>query len=109
MKLKHEDYTENTNLVIELSEVLASYTVFTTDSESSFRHRLNLVRSVHLSRLCIQFVFTDDTTKVLILSDDTPYWSENEIKPNFGSRYPNATRLLEKMKRVVVDYLYEEV
>ena len=35
MKLKYEDYTEKTNLVIELSEVLASYTVFATDSESS--------------------------------------------------------------------------
>lgn len=40
MKLKYEDYTENTNLVIELSEILASYIVFTTDSESSFKHRL---------------------------------------------------------------------
>lgn len=107
MRLKYEDYTETPSLVIELSEVLASYTVFTTDSESSFQHRLNLVQSVHLSRLCIQFVFTDGTTKVLILSDDTPYWSENEIKPDFGSRYPNATHLLEKMRQVVVDYLYE--
>lgn len=40
MKLKYEDYIEKTNLVIELSEILASYTVFTTDSESSFKHRL---------------------------------------------------------------------
>lgn len=109
MKLKYEDYTENTNLVIELSEILASYTVFTTDSESSFRHRLNLVRSVHLSRLCIQFVFTDNTTKVLILGGNEPYWSENEIKPDFGSNYPSPTRLLEKMKQVAIDYLYEEV
>jgi hypothetical protein len=106
MKLKYEDYTENTNLVIELSEVLAGYTVFTTDSESSFKHRLNLVRSVHLSRLCIQFVFTDATTKVLILGESEPYWSEIEIKPDFGSSYPSPTRLLEKMKQVVVDYLY---
>ena len=109
MKLKHEDYTENTNLVIELSEVLAGYTVFTTDSESSFKHRLNLVRSVHLSRLCIQFVFTDNTTKVLILGDNEPYWAENEIKPDFGSSYLSPTRLLEKIKQVVVNYLYEEV
>lgn len=109
MKLKHEDYTENTNLVIELSEVLAGYTVFTTDSESSFKHRLNLVRSVHLSRLCIQFVFTDNTTKVLILGDNEPYWAENEIKPDFGSSYLSPTRLLEKIKLVVVNYLYEEV
>lgn len=109
MKLKHEDYTENTNLVIELSEVLAGYTVFTTGSESSFKHRLNLVRSVHLSRLCIQVVFTDDTTKVLILGDNEPYWAEIEIKPDFGSSYPSSTRLLEKMKQVVIDYLYEEV
>lgn len=109
MKLRYGDYTENTNLVIELSEVLAGYTVFTMDSESSFKHRLNLVQSVHLSRLCIQFVFTDGTTKVLNLSDDTPYWSENEIEPDFGSRYPNATRLLEKMKQVAIAYLYEEV
>lgn len=109
MKLKYEDYTENTNLVIELSEVLAGYTVFTTDSESSFKHRLNLVRSVHLSRLCIQFVFTDVTTKVLILGESEPYWSEIEIKPDFGSSYPSPTRLLEKMKQVVTDYLYEEV
>lgn len=109
MKLKHEDYTENTKLVIELSEVLTGYTVFTTDSESSFKHRLNLVRSVHLSRLCIQFVFTDGTTKVLILGDNEPYWAENEIKPDFGSSYPSPTRLLEKMKQVVIDYLYEEV
>ena len=36
MRLKHEDYTENTNLVIELSEVLVGYTVFTMDSEFSF-------------------------------------------------------------------------
>jgi len=64
---------------------------------------------VHLSCLCIQFVFTDGTTKVLILSDDTPYWSENEIKPDFGSSYPSATHLLGKIKQVVVDYLYEEV
>ena len=64
MKLKFSDYTEKTSLVIELSEILAGYTVFTTDSKSSFKHRLNLVRSVHLSRLCIQFVFTDGTTKV---------------------------------------------
>lgn len=106
MKLKYEDYTENTNLVIELSEVLAGYTVFTTDSESSFKHRLNLVRSVHLSRLCIQFVFTDATTKVLILGESEPYWSEIEIKPDFGSSYPNPTRLLDKMKQEVVDYLY---
>lgn len=109
MRLKYEDYTEKTNLVIELSEILASYTVFTTDSESSFRHRLNLVRSVHLSRLCIQFVFTDDTTKVLILGEDIPYWSENKIKPDFGSSYLNPTRLLEKIKQVVVDYIYEDV
>lgn len=109
MKLKHEDYMENTNLVIELSEVLASYTVFTTDSESSFKHRLNLVQSVHLSRLCIQFVFTDGTTKVLILGNNEPYWSENEIKPDFGSSYLSPTRLLEKIKQVVVNYLYEEV
>ena len=109
MKLKYEDYTEKTSLVIELSELLAGYTVFTTDSESSFKHRLNLVRSVHLSRLCIQFVFTDDTTKVLILGESEPYWSEIEIKPDFGSSYPSPTRLLEKMKQVVTDYLYEEV
>lgn len=109
MKLKYEDYTEKTSLVIELSEVLASYTVFTTGSESSFKHRLNLVRSVHLSRLCIQFVFTDGTTKVLILGDEFPYWSENEIKPDFGSSYLSPTRLLEKIKQVVVNYLYEEV
>ena len=109
MRLKYEDYTEKISLVIELSEVLAGYTVFTTDSESSFKHRLNLVRSVHLSRLCIQFIFTDDTTKVLILGDNEPYWSENEIKPDFGSSYPSPTRLLEKMKQEVVDYLYEEV
>lgn len=107
MRLKYEDYTDNTDLLIELSEVLASYTVFTTDSESSFKHRLNLVHSVHLSRLCIQFVFTDDTTKVLVLGECEPYWSENEIKPDFGSHYPSATRLLEKMRQVVVDYLYE--
>lgn len=37
MRLKYEDYTEKTTLVIELSEVLAGYTVFTTDSGSSFR------------------------------------------------------------------------
>ena len=109
MKLKYEDYTEKTSLVLELSELLAGYTVFTTDSESSFKHRLNLVRSVHLSRLCIQFVFTDGTTKILILGDNEPYWSENEIKPDFGSSYPSPTRLLEKMKQEVVDYLYEEV
>lgn len=36
MKLRYGDYTENTNLVIELSEVLAGYTVFTMNSESSF-------------------------------------------------------------------------
>lgn len=109
MKLKYEDYTEKTALVIELSEVLASYTVFTTGSVSSFKHRLNLVRSVHLSRLCIQFVFTDDTTKVLILGDNEPYWSENEIKPDFGSSCLSVTRLLEKMQQVVINYLYEEV
>ena len=109
MKLKYEDYTKKTSLVIELSEILAGYTVFTTDSESSFKHRLNLVRSVHLSRLCIQFVFTDGTTKILILGDNESYWSENEIKPDFGSSYPSPTRLLEKMKQEVVDYLYEEV
>lgn len=108
MRLKYEDYTDNTDLVIELSEVLASYTVFTTDSESSFRHRLNLVRSVHLSRLCIQFVFTDGTTKVLILGEGEPYWSENKIKPDFGSSYLSPTRLLEKIKQVVVDYLYAD-
>lgn len=109
MKLNYEDYTKKTSLVIELSEILAGYTVFTTDSESSFKHRLNLVRSVHLSRLCIQFVFTDGTTKVLILGDNEPYWSENEIKPDFGSSCLSVTRLLEKMKQVVTDYLYEEV
>lgn len=109
MKLKYEDYTEKTNLVIELSEVLASYTVFTTGSESSFRYRLNLVRSVHLSRLYIQFVFTDDTTKVLILGDNEPYWAENEIKPDFGSSCLSPTRLLDKIKQVVVNYLYGEV
>jgi hypothetical protein len=109
MKLKYEDYTEKTTLVIELSEVLAGYTVFTTGSEFSFQHRLNLVQSVHLSKLCIQIVFTDGTTKVLILGDDKPYWSETEIKPDFGSNYPSATQLLEKMKQVVVDYLYEEL
>lgn len=109
MRLKYEDYTEKTTLVIELSEVLAGYTVFTTDSESSFRHRLNLVRSVHLSRLCIQFVFTDDTTKVLILGDNEPYWAENEIKPDFGSSCLSPTRLLDKIKQVVVDYLYEDL
>lgn len=100
---------KKTSLVIELSEILAGYTVFTTDSDSSFKHRLNLIRSVHLSRLCIQFVFTDGTTKILILGDNEPYWSENEIKPDFGSSYPSPTRLLEKMKQEVVDYLYEEV
>ena len=109
MRLKYEDYTDNTDLVIELSEILASYTVFTTDSESSFRHRLNLVRSVHLSRLCIQFVFTDGTTKVLILGEGIPYWSENKIKPDFGSSYLSPTRLLEKIKQVVVGYLYDDV
>ena len=109
MRLKYEDYTEKTILVIDLSEILAGYTVFTTDSESSFKHRLNLVRSVHLSRLCIQFVFTDDTTKVLILGDNEPYWSENEIKPDFGSSCLSVTRLLEKMQQVVINYLYEEV
>jgi hypothetical protein len=109
MKLKYEDYIEKTNLVIELSEVLAGYTVFTTGSDSGFKHRLNLVRSVHLSRLCVQFVFTDNTTKVLILGDNEPYWAENEIKPDFGSSYLSPTRLLEKMKQVVIDYLYEEV
>lgn len=109
MKLKYEDYTKKTSLVIELSEILAGYTVFTTDSDSSFKHRLNLIRSVHLSRLCIQFVFTDGTTKILILGDNEPYWSENEIKPDFGSSYLSPTRLLEKMKQEVVDYLYEEV
>ena len=109
MKLKYEDYTEKPNLVIELSEVLASYTVFTTGSESSFKHRLNLVCSVHLSRLCIQFVFTDGTTKVLIIGDNEPYWAETEIKPDFGSSYLSPTRLLDKMKQVVIDYLYEEV
>ena len=107
MKLKYDDYTENTDLLIELSEVLVSYTVFTIDSGSSFRHRLNLVQSVHLSRLCIQFVFTDGTTKVLIIGEVEPYWSENEIKPDFGSSYLSPTRLLEKIKQVVVDYLYE--
>lgn len=109
MKLKYEDYIEKTNLVIELSEVLAGYTVFTTGSDSGFKHRLNLVRSVHLSRLCVQFVFTDNTTKVLILGDNEPYWAENEIKPDFGSSYLSPTRLLEKMKQVVIDYLYEEM
>lgn len=109
MRLKYEDYTDNTDLLIELSEVLVSYTVFTTDIESSFKHRLNLVRSVHLSRLCIQFVFTDDTTKVLILGEGEPYWSENKIKPDFGSSYLSPTRLLEKIKQVVVGYLYEDV
>lgn len=109
MKLKYDDYTDNTDLLIELSEVLVSYTVFTTDSESSFKHRLNLVRSVHLSRLCIQFVFTDDTTKVLILGECEPYWSENDTKPDFGSSYLSPTRLLEKIKQVVVDYIYEDV
>lgn len=109
MKLKYEDYIEKTNLVIELSEVLAGYTVFTTGSDFGFKHRLNLVRSVHLSRLCVQFVFTDNTTKVLILGDNEPYWAENEIKPVFGSSYLSPTRLLEKMKQVVIDYLYEEV
>ncbi len=109
MKLKYENYTENTDLVIELSEILVGYTVFTTDSESSFKHRLNLVRLVHLSRICIQFVFTDGTTKVLILGEAEPYWSEIEIKPDFGSSYLSPTRLLEKMKQVVVNYLYEDV
>ena len=109
MKLKYEDYTKKTSLVIELSEILAGYTVFTTDSESNFKHRLNLVRSVHLSRLCIQFVFTDATTKVLILGEDEPYWSETEIKPDFGSSYLSPTRLLEKIKQVVVGYLYDDV
>ena len=64
---------------------------------------------MHLSRLCIQFVFTDDTTKVLILGEDIPYWSENKIKPDFGSSYLSSTRLLEKIKQVVVDYIYEDV
>lgn len=109
MRLKYEDYTDKTSLVIELSEILTSYTVFTSDSDSSFKHRLNLVRSTHLSNLCIQFVFTDGTTKVLILGDNEPYWSENEIKPDFGSSYLSPTRLLEKIKQVVVNYLYEEV
>lgn len=109
MKLKYEDYTEDTDLVIELSEILACYTVFTMDSKSSFQLRLNLVQSVHLSKLCIQFAFTDGTTKVLILGDDKPYWSETEIKPDFGSSYPSATHLLEKIKQVVVNYLYEVV
>lgn len=109
MRLKYEDYTEKISLVIDLSEILAGYTVFTTDSESSFKHRLNLVRSVHLSRLCIQFVFTDNTTKVLILGGNEPYWAENEIKPDFGSSCLSVTRLLEKMKQVAIDYLYEEV
>lgn len=107
--MKYDDYTDNTDLLIELSEVLASYTVFTTDSESIFRHRLNLVRSVHLSHLCIQFVFTDGTTKVLILGEGEPYWSENETKPDFGSSYLSPTRLLEKIKQVVVGYLYDDV
>lgn len=106
MRLKYEDYTDKTSLVIELSEILTSYTVFTSDSESSFKHRLNLVRSAYLSNLCIQLVFTDGTTKVLILGDEFPYWSENEIKPDFGSSYLSPTRLLEKMKQVVVDCLY---
>lgn len=109
MKLKYEDYTEKTALVIELSEVLAGYTVFTTDTESIFKYRLNLVRSVHLSRLCIQVVFTDGTTKVLILGDVEPYWSETEIKPDFGSSCLSSTRLLDKIKQVVTNYLYEEV
>lgn len=109
MRLKYEDYTDKTSLIIELSEILTSYTVFTSDSESSFKHRLNLVRSAHLSNLCIQLVFTDGTTKILILGDEFPYWSENEIKPDFGSSYLSPTRLLEKIKQVVVNYLYEEV
>lgn len=109
MRLKYEDYTDKTSLVIELSKILTSYTVFTSDSESSFKHRLNLVRSTYLSNLCIQLVFTDGTTKVLILGDEFPYWSENEIKPDFGSSYLSPTRLLEKIKQVVVNYLYEEV
>lgn len=109
MKLKYEDYTDKTSLVIELSEILTSYTVFTSDSDSSFKHRLNLVRSAHLSNLCIQFVFTDGTTKVLILGDEFPYWSETEIKPDFGSSYLSPTRLLDKLRQRVVDYLYEDV
>lgn len=109
MRLKYEDYTDKTSLVIELSEILTSYTVFTLDRESSFTHRLNLVRSAYLSNLYIQLVFTDGTTKVLILGDEFPYWSENEIKPDFGSSYLSPTRLLEKIKQVVVNYLYEEV
>lgn len=109
MKLKYEDYTENINLVIELSEVLAAYTVFTTSSESSFKHRFNLVRSVHLSKVCIHFVFADTTPLVLVLSEDGPCWLNPEVKPDFGSYYASPTRLLEKIKQVVVDYLYEEV
>ena len=108
MKLKYEDYTKKTSLVIELSEILAGYTVFTTDSESNFKHRLNLVRSVHLSRLCIQFVFTDATTKVLILGEDEPYWSETEVTPTFGYPQIEAEQVLEQFLLEVVEILYIE-
>ena len=46
MKLKYENYTEKLDLVIELSEILSSYTFFTSSSETCFLSRANLVRSV---------------------------------------------------------------
>lgn len=109
MKLKYEDYTESTDLVAELSDDLTGYTAFISDNELGFKHRLNLVRSVHLSRICIQFVFTDNTTKVLILGEDAPYWSDIKVKPDFGYCYTGVTHLLDEIKQDVVNYLYEEV
>lgn len=109
MRLKHEDYTENTDLVTELSDDLTRYTTFISDNELGFKHRLNLVRSVHLSRICIQFVFTDTTTKVLILGEDAPYWSDIKVKPDFGYCYTGVSRLLDETKQDVVKYLYEDV
>lgn len=109
MKPKQENYTENTDLVVKLSDILTSYTAFVSDNEFGFKHRLNLVRSVHLSKLCIHFVFTDGTTKVLILGDSEPYWSDIKVKPDFGYCYTSVTRLLDEIKQVVLAHLYEEV
>ena len=107
MKLKYENYTEKLDLVIELSEILSSYTFFTSSSETCFLSRANLVRSVHLSQNCIIFVFTDDTRKVLILEDSEPIWSDNEVIPNFGPEYIGSVRLLERLKKVVIEHLYK--
>lgn len=72
----------------------------------AFLSRANLVRSVHLSQNCIIFVFTDDTRKVLVLEDSEPIWSDSEVIPNFGPEYIGSARLLERLKKVVIEHLY---